>query len=182
MSELADWVARCYDAEAKAGKWDSVLSEWEQFPVIAKRCSRYQKPTSGWTFLHQAAYFGEERVCRILVRLGASIGAQSSVGETASEVARKKGWTTLASWLERATPDPEGFWVPSADPDILPSSCSWSEAVKCRASESMLVSYAGSFVCIPCGQHYYEDSLGRVLVGWHGSYDPPCGMDDNPMI
>ena len=46
----------------------------------------------------------------------------------------------------------------------------------------MTIKYGGGHVDIPAGGRYYVDSFERVLVGWHGSYDPPCGMDDYPMI
>jgi hypothetical protein len=35
---------------------------------------------------------------------------------------------------------------------------------------------------IEAGRRHYVDDFGRVLVGWHGSFDPPCGMDDEPMF
>ena len=180
MSELESWVVSAYE-KSKKGEWHQLVNDWEQFPTLAKRCSRYKKPSSGWTFLHQAAYFGNEDVCRLLIRLGASIGVRSSDGETASEIAKKNGHIALADWLAREVFTEDNLWAPPVDPDALPSSGKWGEAIKCRASEPMLVSYAGGLVKIPRDQTYYEDSLGRILVGWHGSYDPPCGMDGEPM-
>jgi len=32
------------------------------------------------------------------------------------------------------------------------------------------------------GDTYYVDKAGAVLVGWHGTYDPPCDMGGCAMI
>lgn len=32
------------------------------------------------------------------------------------------------------------------------------------------------------GQRYFVDSMNRVLVGWHGTYDSPSGMDGELML
>ena len=43
--------------------------------------------------------------------------------------------------------------------------------------------YAGGVVRIrPGGDTYYVDKAGAVLVGWHGTYDPPCDMGGYAMI
>ena len=57
MSEFQNLVTKAYE-QAKSGNWDQVMSEWKEIPLLARRCSRYQRRSSGWTFLHQAAYFG----------------------------------------------------------------------------------------------------------------------------
>jgi hypothetical protein len=46
----------------------------------------------------------------------------------------------------------------------------------------MRVAYAGCVVTIPQGSTYYVDSFGRVLIGWSGSHNPPCGMDGESMV
>lgn len=79
MSELQDLITHSYE-QAKSGYWDRVLSEWTEFPLIARWCSRFQKDSSGWTFLHQAAYFGNQGACLELIRLGASVGKASNDG------------------------------------------------------------------------------------------------------
>lgn len=68
------------------------------------------------------------------------------------------------------------------DSVLLPSSHQWSEATERLSSEAMRVAYGGGVVEISAGARYFVDSLERVLVGWHGTYDPPCGMDGEPMI
>jgi hypothetical protein len=46
----------------------------------------------------------------------------------------------------------------------------------------MAVAYGGAVISIPKGAVYYADSFGRVLIGWHGTYSPPRGMDGEPMV
>lgn len=88
MSEQRQAIERAYE-EAKRGDWEQVLSTWRQAPHLAQECSRYQKPSSGWTFLHQAAYFGHEVACRELIRLGAVIGTLSHERQSAADVAEE---------------------------------------------------------------------------------------------
>ncbi len=181
MSELQNLLAQTY-VQAKIGHWDRVLSEWRDIPLIAYRCSRYQKESSGWTFLHQAAYFGHEIACRELIRLGSSVRRLSLDGKTAADVAQEKGHTALAALLLRAFQDEESLWASPTDPDLRPSSNRWDEAIEHRATEVMLVAYAGGVVKIPANARYFVDSFERVLIGWHGTYDPPCGMDEESML
>lgn len=170
-----------YD-QAKSGDWDYVLAEWKEIPLLARRCSRFQKKSSGWTFLHQAAYFGHETACRELIRLGAAAGIISRSGKTAADVSQEQGYAILASILQRATQEVDSLWVTSTDPDLLPSSSLWEEARECRAKEVMLVIYGGGVVRIPNGARYFADSFERALIGWHGTYDPPCGMDGESIV
>ena len=176
MSELQKLVVDAY-GQARNGEWDRVLSEWSEFPLLARRCSRYRKESSGWTFLHQAAYAGNEEACRALVRLGAAVGQPCLEGKAAMDVSQERGHAAVAALLRRALLDERSPWATAVDPDLRPSSGSWREAVECRASEAFLVFYAKGVVRIPTGARYFSDSFGRILVGWHGTYDPPRGMD-----
>lgn len=45
-----------------------------------------------------------------------------------------------------------------------------------------VVAYGGGTTDIPKGGWYFEDSWGRVLVGWHGTVSPPCGMDGESIL
>lgn len=168
--------------QAKSGNWDLLLRKWSEVPLFAVRCSRYQKPSSGWSFLHQAAYFGNEAACRELIRLGSSVSKKAIDRKTAADVAREKGYLELAALLQRATQEDQSLWSPPIDPNLLPSSSLWNEANERRAQNKILVSYAGGVVKIPEGAKYFVDSFGLVLVGWHGTYDPPCGMDGESML
>ena len=46
----------------------------------------------------------------------------------------------------------------------------------------MRVNYGGGVVNIKVGDTYYIDNSDRILVGWHGTYNPPCGMDGESML
>lgn len=182
MTEQADEVVEWLYELAKSGEWKLVLSGCEKMPKTAARCSRYRRPSSGWTFLHQAAYFGHEDAARMLIRLGASLAASSKENQTPSQVAERRGHVGLARLLKTAADGAESVWEPSPDADLLPSSSAWSEAAEKTALREMRVSYGGGVVVIAKGSRYFVDSLDRILVGWHGSYDPPCGMDGEPMV
>ncbi len=181
MSQVENLIEQCYE-QAKLGEWERLLSEWHEFKIIAKRCSRYQKELSGWTFLHQAAYVGHVIACKELIRLGASPIIQSKDGETPANVAVRKGRLNLAALLKSSEFENDSLWVTSTDPDLLPSSCLWTEANSNLSTEAMLVAYAGGVVKIPARTIYYTDSFSRVLMGWHGTYNPPCGMDGESML
>ncbi|MGX7351796.1 hypothetical protein [Enterococcus canis] len=76
-----------------------------------------------------------------------------------------------------------GLWEPPANTsDLRPSSNKWHEALKKIAVEDFKVAYAGSIVYIKKGSNYYLDNSNRILVGWHGTYDPPCGMDGELLL
>jgi hypothetical protein len=181
VSELLSLVDQAYEL-AKTGDWGRLQSEWEDFPIFGRRCSRYVKKSSGWTFLHQAAYFGEEQACRSLIGFGADIGALSLKGKTAADVSANKGHAVVADLLRSAIQERDSLWAPSIDPDLRPSSNRWKEAKERQAVEPMLVAYAKGIVRIPGGSRIYVDSFERVLVGWHGTFSPPCGMDGESML
>ncbi|MCX5748447.1 MAG: ankyrin repeat domain-containing protein [Proteobacteria bacterium] len=174
-------VPRLYGL-AKAGHWMKVLAALVGEPELAATCSRYKKPSSLWTFLHQTAYHGQEDVARALIRIGASTTGPSSERETPADVANKQGHKELARLLQAAARAAEGLWEATSDPRCLPSSSAWDEWTERRASREMRVAYGGSIVAIRCGARYFADAFERTLVGWHGSYDPPSGMDDGSMI
>lgn len=181
MSELESLIENAY-ATAKTGDWDRLLSEWDHSPVLAKRCSRYIKSGSSWTFLHQAAYHGHALACRSLIRLGASTEAHSHDSLTPADVAAQRGYHELAAFIRNASTGKDTLWEPPIDPDVLPSSNRWSEATESRADTELFVAYGGGLVRIPKGATYFVDSLSRVLVGWHGTFNPPCGMDGESML
>jgi len=166
---------------AQLGDWTGVLALWREDERLALLCAHYVEPASGWTFLHQAAFFGAAPVCRELIRLGANVDALARDGQTPETVATCRGHDQVASLLAEATL-PGQLWRPPADANFWPSSCRWEEATECRAGEDMVVSYGGGKVPIPAGERYFVDSFGRVLVGWHGTFDPPRGMDGCSML
>ncbi len=178
---LRQHIERLY-ALAKSGKWDEVWLALVGERELAVACTRYAKPSSGWTFLHQAAYAGNEAAVRVLLRLGASLTVTSNDRATASEVAGKHGHAALEALMRHAAVDATGLWEPSPAGDLLPSSGAWSERSERCAWRELRVGYGGGCVVIPAGGRYYVDSFERVLVGWHGSYDPPAGMDGESMF
>ncbi|RYH34490.1 MAG: ankyrin repeat protein [Alcaligenaceae bacterium] len=181
MSELQRVIEQAYEM-AKSGQWDRLLSEWSESDVLANRCSRYMKPGSSWSFLHQAAYFGNEKACRVLIGRGASIEATTHDSRTPCDVAERTGHHGLAGFLRAASIGRDTLWSPPMDPDVLPSSNRWSEAREARAKTQLFVAYGGGLVRIPKGTPYFTDSLLRILVGWHGTFNPPCGMDGESML
>ena len=181
MSALNYLISQIYE-QAKNGDWDSVMSQWMQEPLLGRLCSLYQAPSSGWTFLHQAAYFGHEAACIELIRLGGSSARQSAKGKSAIEVAREHGHSELALLLDRSSFEDRSLWSVPSNPALLPSSNLFQEGNEHRASTLMLVAYAGGVVQIPSEARYYADSFGRPLIGWHGTFDPPCGMDGESML
>ena len=169
--------------EAKRGAWDGLLVHWKHHPKLAVRCSRYQKITSGWTFLHQAAYFGHEAACRELIRLGCDIDAATAKRELPADIAAKRNHSKLAALLQSVSdPDADSLWRAPSKLRLLPSSNRWSEALERRALHAMEVAYGGGSVKIPKGSRYYVDAFERTLIGWHGTFDPPCGMTADSML
>lgn len=163
----------------KAGSWDRVLEAVKTSARFSRECAHFVKRSSGWTLLHQAAYFGNREAAARLIALGANPGSATKAGETPAAVAKSRGHEELAEALKRWTLT--SVWSSPKGPDLLPSSNRWSEAQPRIAEDDMQVSYGGGVVNIRQGGSYYSDSIGRTLVGWHGSYNPPCGMDGESM-
>lgn len=168
-----------YDV-AKSGDWDRVLSKMSRDPTLAATCSRYVKPTSGWTFLHQAAYFDHDPAVRALVGLGSALDARSQDGQTPIDVAERRGHQGLTQSMRDAVPDE--LWKPHASPDVRPSSNVWREAEPRRTQLGLMVGYGGKAIQIPPGSRYYVDSFERILIGFHGMFDPPLDMGSYPCI
>ena len=177
MAEARKSVEEHY-AQAKRGNWDLVLGVWQSDQRFAGGCSRYQNPFSGWTFLHQAARCGQEAACRQLIRLGASLGTRTYADETAADIATKQHHHHLVRLLKHADlgEELESLWCPPRDPALLPSSNLWDESQERRATQAMRVVYGSVVITIPAGSRYHVDSFERVLIGFHGTYDPPSDM------
>lgn len=181
MSELQIIIDKAYEA-AKSGYWDRLLSDWSHSDVLANRCSRYTKPISSWSFLHQAAYFGHEEACRVLISRGASTDGTTHDSRTPGDVAEQRGHHELAAFLRAASIGRNTLWATPLDPDVRPSSNRWSEAKQAVANTELFVAYGGGIVRIPKGRTFYTDSLSRILVGWHGTFNPPSDMDGDSML
>lgn len=181
MSELQSVIEQAYET-AKSGQWERLLSDWHNSELLLNRCSRYKKPGSLWSFLHQAAYFGNEQACRALIQRGSSVDGLTHDSRTPADIAEQRGHHELAIFLRAASTGQDSLWAPPMDPDVRPSSNRWREATEATANVDLFVAYGGGLVRIPKGSPYFVDSLGRVLVGWHGTFNPPCGMDGESMI
>ena len=181
MSELQSLIRDLY-VLAKQGQWTRVLAAWESSPVLLRRSSRYIHPESGWSFLHQAAYFGQQQASSQLIGAGAAIAITDRQGRDPAAIAAAHSHHALAEWLRRDAWSGNNAWAPPLDPDVLPSSCRWAQARRSNAQVDLYVAYGGALVTIPRGSTFYFDAHGRVLIGWHGSFDPPCGMDGTPMV
>lgn len=181
MNELQSAIEQAYET-AKSGHWDRLLSEWAASNTLVAGCSRYTKPGSSWSFLHQAAYFGNQQACLALIGQGASTEVLTHDSRTPAEVAEHRGHHELAAFLRNASMGRGTLWAPSMDPDTLPSSNRWKEATQTQADAGLLVAYGGGLVKIAKGTPHFVDALGRVLVGWHGTFNPPRGMDGESML
>lgn len=181
MNALEPFVEQAYEL-AKAGQWRRVLNLWSDSPVLANRCSRYVNPGSRWTFLHQAAYFGHQGACQALIARGASVDGLTRDDRTPADVAADKGHREAEQLLRRASLGRDSSWPPSADPDVLPGSGRWKEGVASVAAVELYVGYGESVVRIPKGSTYYTDSFQRILIGFHGTFDPPCDMGGYSLI
>jgi uncharacterized protein len=184
---MADNVQESLSSEdiyrlGKQGRWNFILPMFEINPYLGAVASRYVKETSGWTLLHQAAYFGEFDAVKRLMTLGADPSIKGKDGKTAAEVAMERDHKSLHNFIENRTCG--GLWEPVRDPRIWPSSNKFRDGkiTKKICESTRIVGYGGGEVVLRPGQTYYVDDLDRVIVGWHGSTDPPCGMDGDPMI
>eukprot|EP00744_Colponema_vietnamica_P011527 GILI01016217.1.p1 GENE.GILI01016217.1~~GILI01016217.1.p1 ORF type:complete len:194 (+),score=28.75 GILI01016217.1:30-584(+) len=176
-------IASLYE-NVKAGNWRAMHAAMSDNPSLGKKIAEFAKPSSGWSFLHQAAYFGDHHAIRELIRHGADIHLKSKDGQSPVDVARQQGKTDAAE-LIRASEVGNNWSLPKdreLRPDTLPSSCLWNPAKRMTATKKMVVYYAGAQDEIEAGDNYYVDSYGRVLVGWHGTRDPPSDMDGYPLI
>lgn len=168
-------IAQAY-ALARRGSWDALRKMWSNDRELLIACSRYRKPGSRWTFLHQAAYFGQEPAIRDLIAVGASTTFAGTDDTTPAAAARRRGHHCIADLIEHAARGAEALWGPPKDPALLPASCLWSEARERLAERNLIFAYAGSTASVPAGKRYYVDSFGRALIGWHGTYNPPKDM------
>lgn len=169
-------------ALAKGGQWADVWAALAGERQLSAACIVHASATSGWTFLHQAAYTNDERAVRTLIRLGAPVAAIGKAGETPHDVAVQRGHAALAEIIAGAALGTGMLWDAPSRPDALPSSCAWDEATERCAWRELRIAYGGSIVVIPSGARYFVDAFGRALVGWHGTYDPPVGMDGEPLL
>jgi len=84
--------------------------------------------------------------------------------------------------LAPARPPLDGCWEPPSEHDVLlASSSKWTEATPRTITETVQIKYGGGVATADPGT-IWVDQAARVLVGWHGTTQPPCGMDGEPMM
>lgn len=170
-----------FDDISIRNEWDDTLQRMEVDSAFARHIAHYRHPGNKKTALHYAAKAGNLQAVKQLIRHGAA--PLGLVGDSRPvDLAREGGHSAVASLLYDAQTYCSGNWSPPEDSSLWPSSNWWKSAQRAVAKEEMKVAYAGEIVSIPQGAAYYEDGCGRVLVGWHGSYNPPLGMDGDNMI
>lgn len=181
MTATASTIASLHTL-ALQGDWDEVLSAWNADPALAMACSRHRAADSGRAFLHAAAQHGNEAACREMIRWGSDAAMTDNDGNDAAALATAAGHSELAALLKRVSATSDSLWAPPTTPTLRPSSGLWHEASERKAESTFNVAYGGGTVTIHAGERYFVDSFERPLIGWHGSYDPPCGMDGDTML
>lgn len=167
----------------KAGHWNNVLEAFESDPLSAGKAVRYTKKSSGWSLLHQAAFWNNRDAVAACLKYGADLDLAANDSKLPHEVAAEEGHEMLSIQLKGAKCGSSLWRTDKTNSALRASSSKWSEHKRCESAQSdFIVAYGGGEVHIHSGDEYFTDSWGRVLVGWHGSYRPPCGMDGESML
>lgn len=98
QGEVLDWYHK-----AKYNQFKEAFAQVDAIPHKAQALVTYRKPTSGWTALHQAAFFGDQWAVNQLLQRGTQyatrehmLGAKSRGGQTPQQVAQERGFNL--SW------------------------------------------------------------------------------------
>ena len=182
VSYYHDKIETVY-AAAKTGRWREVLDQVHADSLFARYFVRYIRPSSGFTALHHAVNSDNMEAVQEMIKHGASISLKSLDG-------KKLEFNFMVAFLERALTHGSEYWAPSTEASFVASSCAWHEAKESTATEDMLVMYSGELLhvhgcdlpLIRRGDRYYMDDCGRVLIGWHGSHDPPRRYDGESLL
>ena len=169
----------------KNGNWPAVIEVLKKRDTLSAESARYAKPSSGWTLLHQAAWWGNKDAIRAVVGAGAVLDATNRDGKTAGDVAKDEEAREL---LQSAAYDEDGCYVWNAElagrtsPVLFPPATSFgSSPAEVVAETGFAVAYGGGEAEVIEGISYYVDEFGRPMVGWHGTI-PPCDMDGMPVF
>jgi hypothetical protein len=162
---------------ARGNRWEHTSRLLALDPFVAHDVVNFRSRGSGWTFLHQAAHLGNEAMAKNLVALGANRKIKAKSGHTPRAVAQP----TVAAYLDSL--DGSRWWKTSTSTVLVRrESHKWAEARACTAPKEIHVRYSSSHIAIPAGRRYYADARGRVLVGWHGTTNPPCDMSGYSLV
>ena len=166
--------------QARRGEWDSVMNTFQDIQECSK-ASRYVSTSSErWTFLHHAAFWGNEGAIKRLIECGSDINAEDSDGKTPAIIAAENGKEEISNLISSAAVG--SLWEPSKDISTVASSNLFSESRPEVLRKRKNVSYGGGSFELSAGTLVYVDSFNRPLIGWHGSFSPPCGMDGSSMV
>lgn len=94
----------------KNGNWKPVEEAMFGDYRFGGKIARYVRQTSGWTLLHQAAFWNDSEACKLLIRFGASVKKRSNDGETPIDVAQKESYFKVVELLQKA--DIGSCWAP----------------------------------------------------------------------
>jgi len=67
---------------AKQNDWSDFFHACAADFLLAATCARYVKPTSGWSFLHQAAFLNNQNAARELIRFGGNVELKDKSAKT----------------------------------------------------------------------------------------------------
>ena len=183
MADSLSTVEEVYEA-GKNGNWPAVIEVLGARDTLAAESARYGKPSSGWTLLHQAAWWGNKDAIRAVVGAGAVLDATNKDGKTAGEVAKDEETKEV---LQSAAYEDDGCYVWNAElagrtsPVLFPPATSFgSSPSQVESKNGFAVAYGGGVANVMAGTSYYADEFDRPLVGWHGTI-PPCDMDGMPV-
>jgi hypothetical protein len=55
--------------------------------------------------------------------------------------------------------------------------------IKKKAEKDIIADYLDQPIVIQKDKdYYYDNQLNKIVIGWHGTYSPPYGMDGYPII
>src|SRR5688572_21134925 len=94
-------ILTLYEA-SKDGQWDQVFKVFAQDPSLGATAARFVNPRSGWTMLHQAAFFNNTEAAKLLIRHGAQVNATNADKRTAADEAVLKGAEELGLLISSA--------------------------------------------------------------------------------
>jgi ADP-ribosylglycohydrolase len=161
--------------------WDGVvkaLHDDARFGALAARA--FVQPYTGRTLLHAAAAAASRPACRLLISRGASLHTLDAAGKRPAELCPDPALAADLMEATRSGGDDRELGAEDAH-YMRASSFLWRGATAKVCSRSFPVKHPGH-INVRAGEKYYVDAWGRVLVGWHGSVSPPCGMDGEPMV
>jgi hypothetical protein len=162
---------------AKCGQWEKVMNvlTTPKDKLIENDQLRANKTSSGWTILHQAVYWNRLDICKTLVEeYGAPVFPSS--GGSLMDIAIQ--YEVLPNHLSPHRNEKIKEWLSQ----FRPISSHYSQGKPNIAQQEFRVQYASRVIPICINKTYYTDNKGHVLVGWHGSINPPCGMDGESMM